>query len=88
MHLRLESFQTPWLKQAIITSIEKKGKDKRKIKSWHPISLINVNAKIVSKTLAKRLEKVLPEINQCTRIETRLLKEDPYLLQSEQNSNF
>ena len=49
-------------KQAIITLIEKKGKDKRMIKNWRPISLINVNAKIASKTLAKRLEKVLPEI--------------------------
>jgi len=49
-------------KQAIITLIEKKGKDKRMIRNWRPISLINVDAKIASKTLAKRLEKVLPEI--------------------------
>ena len=45
-------------KQAIITLIEKKGKDKRMIRNWRPISLINVDAKIASKTLAKRLEKV------------------------------
>ena len=32
------------------------------IKNWHPISLINVEAKIISKVLAKRLEKVLPPI--------------------------
>ena len=49
-------------KQAIITLIEKKGKDKRMIKNWRPISLINVDAKIISKVLAKRLEKVLPFI--------------------------
>ena len=49
-------------KQAIITLIEKKGKDKRLIKNWRPISLINVDAKIASKALAKRLEKTLPEI--------------------------
>ena len=49
-------------KQAIITLIEKKGKDKRMIKNWRPISLINVDAKIISKVLAKRLEKVLPSI--------------------------
>ena len=49
-------------KQAIITLIEKKGKDKRMIKNWRPISMINVDVKIASKTLAKRLEKVLPEI--------------------------
>ena len=49
-------------KQAIITLIEKKGKDKRMIKNWRPISLINVDAKIISKVLANRLEKVLPVI--------------------------
>ena len=49
-------------KQAIITLIEKKGRDKRLIKNWRPISLINVDAKIISKVLAKRLEKVLPSI--------------------------
>ena len=49
-------------KQAIINLIEKKGKDKRLIKNWRPISLINVDAKIISKILAKRLEKVLPNL--------------------------
>ena len=49
-------------KQAVITLVEKRGKDKRQIKNWRPISLINVDAKIASKTLAKRLENVLPEI--------------------------
>ena len=49
-------------KQAIITLIEKKGKDKRLIKNWRPISLINMDAKIASKALAKRMEKTLPEI--------------------------
>ena len=34
-------------KQAIITLIEKKGKDKRLIKNWRPISLINMDAKII-----------------------------------------
>jgi len=54
-------------KQAVITLLQKKGKDKRLIKNWHPISLINVDAKIASKTLAKRLEPILPEIIQCSQ---------------------
>ena len=49
-------------KQAINTLIEKKGKDKRLVKNWRPISLTNTDAKLASKTLAKRLEKVLPEV--------------------------
>ena len=44
-------------KQAIIMLIKKKGKDKRLIKNWHLILLINVDAKI-----SKRLQKVLPYI--------------------------
>ena len=38
---------------------KKKGKDKRWIKNWRPIWLINVDTKIISKVLANRLEKVL-----------------------------
>ena len=54
-------------KQAVITLLEKKGKDKRLIKNWRSISLINVDAKIASKTLAKRLELILPELIQCSQ---------------------
>ena len=39
-------------KQAVITLLEKKGKDKRLIQNWRPISLTNVDAKIGSKTLS------------------------------------
>ena len=49
-------------KQAIITLIEKKDKDKRKISNWRPISLINVDVKIGSKAIALRLQTVLPKI--------------------------
>ena len=49
-------------KQAIITLIEKKDKDKRKISNWRPISLINVDVKIGSKAIALRLQTVLPRI--------------------------
>ena len=49
-------------KQAVITLIEKKEKDKRLVKNWRPISFVNVDAKLGCKTLAKRLAKVLPEV--------------------------
>ena len=54
----LSNFQ----KEAILTLIEKKDKDKRYLSNWRPISLINVDAKIGSKAIAKRLETVLPNI--------------------------
>ena len=37
-------------KQAVITLVEKRGKDKRQIKNWRPVSLINADAKMASKT--------------------------------------
>ena len=49
-------------KQAIITLIEKKDKDKRKMSNSRPISLINVDVKIGSKAIALRLQTVLPRI--------------------------
>ena len=49
-------------KQAVITLIKKKGRDKRLVKNWRPISLMNVDTKIVSKVIALRMKKVLPNI--------------------------
>ena len=46
-------------RQAIIKLIEKKDRDKRYIKNWRPISLLNVDTKIISKALLERLKNVL-----------------------------
>ena len=48
--------------QAVIVLIEKKYKDKRLIKNWRPISLINIDSKIASKALASRMKMVLNNI--------------------------
>ena len=50
---------SPSQKQAVITLLEKKEKDKRLINNWRPISLLNVEAKIISKVLATRLKKII-----------------------------
>ena len=42
--------------------LHKKAKNKRVLKDWRPISLINVDVKIGIKAIAKRMEKVLPQI--------------------------
>ena len=49
-------------KQAVITLIKKKYRDKRFVKNWRPISVINVDSKIASKALASRLKKFIPQI--------------------------
>ena len=65
-------------KQAIITLIEKKDKDRRDLANWRPISLINVDVKIGSKAIAKRLENVLPNIihhNQSAYVKGRTISD-------------
>ena len=49
-------------RQAIIKLIEKKDRDKRFIQNWRPISLLNVDLKIISKALSEKLKKVLPDL--------------------------
>ena len=52
-------------RQATITLIEKKAKDKRFLKNWRPISLIDVDAKISSEVLASRMKNILSSIVKC-----------------------
>ena len=49
-------------RQAVIRLTEKKERDKRFIKNWHPISPLNFAYKIVAKALAKRLKYTLPKL--------------------------
>ena len=59
-----ESFQLgelpPSLRNALVIVILKPGKSPTKCDSYRPISLINSDAKIIAKVLARRLEKYLP----------------------------
>ena len=49
-------------RQAIIKLIEKKDKDKRFIKNWRQISLLNIDSKIILKPLSEKLKEVLPDL--------------------------
>ena len=51
--------------QAVIVLVEKKDKDKHFLKNWRTISLINVDAKIASKTIALRIKKVIGNLVHC-----------------------
>ena len=50
------------LNQAFICLLHKKGKDPLCCQSYRPISLLNLDYKILAKTLARRLENVLPDL--------------------------
>lgn len=52
----------PTLSQALITVLLKKSKDPTSCASYGPISLLNVDAKVLAKVLAIHLEKVVPTI--------------------------
>ena len=49
-------------RRGVINLIPKKDKDVRMLKNWRPISLLNTDYKIITKTLATRLKKVLPTV--------------------------
>ncbi len=61
-----ESFNTGTLPltltQASISLLPKEGKDPTRCESYRPISLLNVDFKILSKMIALRLEPILPTI--------------------------
>jgi len=49
-------------RQAVISLINKPGKDKMYIQNWRPISLLNIDYKIMTKCLSERLLKVINTI--------------------------
>ena len=67
--LLVDSFNAGYIKgemsvsqrQAVITLLDK-GKDRTLLKNWRPISLLNVDYKIVTKTIANRFIKYLPKL--------------------------
>ena len=49
----------------MIKLIETKDTDKRYIKNWRPISLLNCDYKIMSKAPATGLKETLPDLISC-----------------------
>ena len=71
-------------RRGAISLIPKKPKDKRSLENLRPISLLNVDYKILTKTIAKRIEKVLPNIinvDQTGYVKGRYIGENIRLIQ-------
>ena len=65
-------------KQTVIKLLEKKVRDKRFIKNWRPISLLNTGMKIISKVLSTRIKNVLLfqiSYNQTAYVKNRFISE-------------
>ena len=63
--------------------MKKKDRDKRLIKNWRPISLLNVDSKLISKSLANRLQDVMPNLvseNQSAYVSNRFISEGGRLI--------
>ena len=49
-------------RRGIVSLLPKKNKKLSLLENWRPISLLNIDYKIATKAIARRLEKVLPHI--------------------------
>ena len=70
-------------RQAVIKLIEKKDWDKRYIKNWRPISLLNVDTKVLSKAISTRLKTALPTLvssQQTAYVKNRFIGESGRLI--------
>ena len=70
-------------KQAVIKLIEKKDRDEKFIKNLRPISLLNIDTKLISKILAGRLKNVLLSLissDQTAYVKGRFISEDSRLI--------
>lgn len=70
-------------REGLITCIPKPSKDRSDIKNWRPITLLNIDYKILSSALANRFKNVLPSIISTTQkgfLKGRFIGENTRLL--------
>ena len=70
-------------RQAVIKLIEKKDRDTRYIKNCRPVSLLNVDKKILCKAISNKLKTVLPTLitsQQAAYVKNRFIGESGRLI--------
>ena len=70
-------------RRGIISLIPKKAKDKTILENLRPISLLNVDYKILTKVIANRIEKTLPTLinpDQTGYVKSRYIGENVRLI--------
>ena len=70
-------------RQAVIKLLGKKGRDKRLLRNWRPISQLNVDMKLLTKTLATKMKEVLPKLispDQTAYVANRFIGESARLI--------
>lgn len=75
-------------KRGIITLLQKKNKDPELIKNWRPVSLTNVDYKLLTKSLAIRTELLTPKLiheNQTGFVKGRFIGENIRLIEDISN---
>ena len=78
-------------RRGIISLIPKKSKDKTLLENLRPISLLNVDYKILTKVITKRIEKVLPTLinsDQTGYVKGRFIGENVRLIYDVINCHF
>lgn len=53
---------SPDQRRGVISLIPKKGKDKRRLRNWRPITLLNLDYKILAKALDNRMSSVIAKL--------------------------
>ena len=62
LHAKETGCLFPTARQGVLVLLPKKGRERKYIKSWRPISLLNVDYKILSKVFTNRIKLVIDSI--------------------------
>ena len=84
VHSQREGMLSVSQRQAIIVLIDKKDKDRQYLTNWRPISLLNLDYKLLTKILANRIKPVLSSIispNQTGYVQDRSILDSIRLIQ-------